>query len=407
MGQVLALLLLLVLTAGGARAQDFTALARIDPVNSRVADLPGGGAEVVLYLSQPVPWRVFTLDDPLRLVIDFREVDWRGVPDGALLAPGAVAALRFGVLRPGWSRMVADLSAPLVLAEAGMEVSDLDGTAILRLRLDPSTDEGFSAAAGAPPDPGWDALMALDVTLPPPAPEGGGPLVVVIDPGHGGIDPGAERDGQVEAQLMLTLALELEEAILRAGDMVPVLTRRADIFVPLSQRISIARAAGADVLVSLHADALEEDAARGATVYTLSAEALDQASQRMVERHERGDLLAGLDLAGQDDTVATVLMDLARLETAPSSDRLAEAVVAGLREAGARVNGTPRRQAPLAVLNAADFASVLVEAGFLSDESDRETLADPEGRARIVAGILSGLQAWAADQAVRDGNLRR
>jgi N-acetylmuramoyl-L-alanine amidase len=205
----------------------------------------------------------------------------------------------------------------------------------------------------------------------------------------------------VEAQLMLTLAIELSEAISRIDGFRPVLTRREDVFVPLAERMTIARAAGADVLISLHADALEADSARGATVYTLSAEALDQASQRMAERHERSDLLAGVDLTGQDDTVATVLMDLARLETAPKAERLADMLVAALREAGAAVNSQPRRKAPLAVLNAADFPSVLIEVGFLSDPGDRAALASAEGRGRIVAAIVAALGAWAAEEAAR------
>jgi N-acetylmuramoyl-L-alanine amidase len=187
-----------------------------------------------------------------------------------------------------------------------------------------------------------------------------------------------------------------------------VLTREADIFVPLAERMTIARAAGADVFLSLHADALDEmDAATGASVYTLSQEAVDAASARMAERHSRGDLLAGLDLTGQDDTVATVLMDMARLETGPAGMRLADVLVAEMAAAGAVMNSRPRREGPLAVLNAADFPSVLVEMGFLSSAADRARLTTPEGRAAIVAGIVAGLEAWAAEEAVRRELLRQ
>ncbi len=405
MRPLLALLVMVVL-AGAARAQDFTALARIDPEGSVIAD-QGQGMALTLYLSQPVPWRIFTLDAPMRLVVDFREVDWRGLTREEVAQSDAVADLRFGTLRPGWSRMVVELARPLRLATAEMSVDRTDGTAVLQVRLDPATAEDFAAAAGAPPDPGWDALMALDVTPAPPPQSAPGRLVVAIDPGHGGIDPGAERDGLAEAGLMLQLGLELAEAVNRTGTMTAVLTRQSDVFVPLSQRMTIARAAGADVLISLHADALEDDAARGASVYTLTAEAADQASARMAERHDRGDLLAGVDLSGQDDTVAMALQDLARLETAPMSDRLADALVAGLAGAGARVNSHPRRQGPLAVLNAADFPSVLIETGFLSDDTDRSALSTPEGRGRIVAGITAALTLWSADEATRATLLRQ
>jgi N-acetylmuramoyl-L-alanine amidase len=387
-------------------APAFSGLARLDVVQSVVSDAPDGMA-VTLYLSQPVPYRVFTLTEPMRLVMDFREVDWRGATPEGLLDTRAALDIHFGSFRPGWSRLVIDLARPMVVTEAGMEVGDQDGTATVRVVLADTTEDAYAAATGAPPDAGWDAVgvPATDVATEPPDP--GGPLVVVIDPGHGGIDPGAEREGLVEAALMLTLALELAEALDRAGGMRAVLTRTEDIFVPLAERMTIARAAQADALISLHADALEEDAAMGASVYTLSEEALDQASERMAERHNRGDLLAGLDLSGQDDTVATVLMDLARLETGPASIRLADVLVAEMTSTGTVMNTHPRRDGPLAVLNAADFPSVLIETGFLSSEADRERLSTPEGRALIVQGIVAGLQAWAAQEEVLDPLMRQ
>jgi N-acetylmuramoyl-L-alanine amidase len=196
---------------------------------------------------------------------------------------------------------------------------------------------------------------------------------------------------------MLALGLELAQAVERAG-MVPVLTREADVFVPLQERITRARAGGADVLLSLHADALEEDRARGASVYTLTGEAVDAASGRMVERHEGGDLIAGLDLRGVGDEVATALMDLARAGTVPRSERLAAVLARELGAAGAAVNGRPLRQANLAVLAAADFPSVLLESGFLSDEADRARLASPEGRAAVVRGVVAALEAWGEEE---------
>jgi len=179
------------------------------------------------------------------------------------------------------------------------------------------------------------------------------------------------------------------------------MTRDTDTFVPLQRRMTFARQAGASLMISLHADALEEDEARGASVYTLTTAAADAASARMAERHERGDLLGGVDLSDQDDRVATVLMDLARLETLPQSTRFADTLVASLRDAGVRMNSRPRREGRLAVLNAADFASVLVEVGFLSNPRDRERLSSPQGRAPLVAGIVDAVQRWVVDEAAR------
>ncbi len=291
MRAVAAVLAVFACLASGAAAQGFSGLARLDAAQSSVRN-DADVLEVQLFLSQAVPYRVFTLIEPARLVLDFREVDFRGASPETMLNADAATGLRFGALRPGWSRMVVDLAAPMTIDEAGMRVREIDGTAQVLVRLSPATPEAFAAASGAPPDPGWDMLEGLDVT-PAPGPSEPDRFVVVIDPGHGGIDPGALRDGRVEADLMLRLALELAEGIDRSGDMTAVLTRATDLFVPLDARTSIARASGADVLISLHADALEEDAALGASVYTLSDEAEDGASARMAQRHEQGDLAGG------------------------------------------------------------------------------------------------------------------
>ncbi|MEJ6477422.1 MAG: N-acetylmuramoyl-L-alanine amidase [Octadecabacter sp.] len=389
-----------------AIAQDFSGLARLDVAQSQVRDT-WGGAQVDLYLSQPVPYRVFTLDNPRRLVLDFREVDWRGVSRTALLNADKVSDLRFGALRPGWSRMVLDLDVALRVRAAGMAVDETSGTALLTIALESTDAETYAALSGAPTDPDWDFLMASDPTQQVAPPVDDGVLTIVIDPGHGGIDPGAERDGLQEADLMLQLAREVGEGLVRAGGVQVVLTRNSDIFVPLEERITMARLARADAFISLHADALETDDASGASIYTLTDEAIGEASQRMAERHDRADLLAGLDLSGQDDTVATVLMDLARLETAPKGERLAQALVTGLRDADANLNSRPRREAVLAVLNAADFPSVLIEVGFLSNENDRANLVTPQGRASLVEGIVLAVQRWAAAETALDPLVRQ
>lgn len=382
-----------------AVAQDFSGLARVDMGQSQVVDA-GQGLQIDLALSQTVPYRVFTLDDPRRLIVDFREVDWTGVSRAALLNADNATDLRFGPLRPGWSRLVVDLGGPLVLRSAGMTVFQDDGRAELRVVLDAANAADFAARSGTPADPSWDAFSAEVAALPAPAPDDG-VLTVMIDPGHGGIDPGAERGGVAEANLMLQLGIEVADALNRIPGTRALLTRDSDRFVPLEARMSLGRAAEADLFISLHADALEEDQAEGASVYTLSAAGADRAAQRMAERHERGDLLAGLDLTEQDDRVATVLMDLARQETGPQGDRFADELVNALREAGARVNSRPRRDGRLAVLNAPDFPSILLEAGFLSNAGDRDTLATAAGRAPIVAAVATAVQRWAQAEAVR------
>ena len=390
--------------AAPAFAQDFSGLARVDMAKSQVSD-DGSDLLVDLHLSQTVPYRVFTLDEPRRLVIDFREVDWTGVSAAALRNADLAPALRFGVFRPGWSRLVVDLAEPLNIRAAGLTVDQDSGAAHLQVRLVLAKEDVFADRAGAPQTPGWEIDAGIS-DIPVPATEDG-PTVIVIDPGHGGIDPGAERGGVREADLMLALGMEVADAINRLEGFRAVLTRTSDIFVPLEARMSIARTAGADLFVSLHADALEEDAARGASIYTLNQEGSDSASQRMAERHERGDLLAGLDLAGQDDRVVTVLMDLARAESGPAGQRFASTLVSSFRDTDVRLNSRPRREGRLAVLMAADFPSVLIEVGFLSSAADRAALSEPAGRVPLVEGLRDAVRYWATDEAVREPLIRQ
>jgi N-acetylmuramoyl-L-alanine amidase len=169
--------------------------------------------------------------------------------------------------------------------------------------------------------------------------------------------------------------------------------------LPLETRSSIARAAGAHVFISLHADALEEGEAVGATVYTLSADASDEAAQALAERHDRDDLLAGIDLRAQDDLVAAVLMDMARTETAPRIDRLALALELAIKAADVRMHRHPRQEAGFSVLKSPDIPSVLIELGFLSSDRDLARLRDPNWRAVMAGAILSGLTSWADEDA--------
>lgn len=389
-------IILLLALASGAQAQQLSALARLDPTKSHLLDHVGG-VDLVLTLSQPVPWRVRVLDDPPRLIVDFREVDWSGLSQMPLNSAD-VLGLRAGVFRPGWSRLVVDLMGPMLVAEAGMVT---DPATAVHVVLQSASQADFAAKAAEPEPEAWSLPKAAPLVAVPK--RGKGPLVVVLDPGHGGIDPGAERAGQSEAKLMMVFARELKEILLRDGGFKVVLTREDDTFVPLETRISIAHAAGAQLFLALHADALAEGEAVGATVYTLADEASDKASATLAERHNRDDLLAGVDLSQQDDVVATVLMDMARTETQPRTAKLADALVAAITGANIRMHRHPHQEASFAVLKSPDIPSILLEVGFLSSESDLEHLLDPDWRQTMAKAIRDGLKAWAAADAAQAG----
>jgi N-acetylmuramoyl-L-alanine amidase len=376
-----------------AMAQDLSGLARIDPARSVVDGAEGGDLVLRLGLTQMVPWRVRVRDAPPRLVIDFREVDFTGLDRVARPAPG-IGEVRGGPLQPGWSRLVVELARPMTISRAVMATG---GPVTVEVTMTPADPVTFATMAARPDPEEWAETPAT--TLPPPPVRGEGPVTVVLDPGHGGIDPGAEAEGLTEAHLMLTFARELKEALLRDGAFRVVMTREEDVFVPLETRTSIAREADADIFVSLHADALAEGEATGATIYTLAETATDAAAQALAERHDRDDLLAGVDLTGTDDLLATVLMDMARTETTPRTGRLAAALESAIRGAGLRMHRRPIQQAGFSVLKSPDIPSVLIEVGFMSSARDLERLRDSDWRQGMAAAIAQGLRAWADEDA--------
>ncbi len=382
-------------------AQDFRALARIVPEESFLRD-EGRGLALQLSLTQAVPYRVFTLDDPRRLVLDFRTVSFDGM-DWQVDQSDRANEVTTGRADEGWSRLVVQLSRAMSVEEAGMVTSAEDGTAVIQVMLSPASDRQFAEASGLP---AGVRLPPVPVDLSAGVTPGGLPMIA-IDPGHGGVDPGAQRSGQDEADLMLVFAIELREVLLRSGQFDAVLTREGDWFVSLPERVTIARAAGADAFLSLHADALAEGRAHGATVYTLSETASDAASAALAESHNRADLLAGVDLAGSDDEVADVLIDLARQDTAPRSEALAEHIVGGLRQAGAGLHPYPLSRAGFSVLKAADIPSILIELGFMSDAGDLANLNDATWRAEVQEGIRDALIAWHAEDEARAALLRQ
>ena len=379
-------------------------LARV--VEPITLDASWRSLSLTLALTQPVPWRTRLLSDPPRAIIDFRTVDWAGVDTDAIALDGAVRAIRVGQAGSGWSRLVVELTRPMGFAEAELATDAEAGTARLSVRLVPVTDAEFATQAAALTAAAPDTIAPLAVAPTPPL--GQRATVIVLDPGHGGVDPGASYDGISESRIMMTFARELATALRRTARFEVVLTRDSNTFVSLEGRITVAHLAGADVMVSLHADALEDGQARGATVYTLSEEASDAASAMLAERHDRADLLGnGVDLTGAGDSIASVLMSLARIETSPATDRLARSLVASIQGAGLRMHRHPWQQGAFSVLKSATVPSVLLEVGFLSNDRDRARLVDPAWRAELITALVAGLDAWVAEEAAQIGLRRR
>lgn len=382
-------------------------VARIDVEKSFVQERLLGGTDIRLTLSQPIPYRVFTLPEPNRIIFDFQEVDWAPFSPESLKAADIISDVRYGLFRPGWSRLVFELVEPMVIDKIELETQSGSGLGVLNLRMRSVDQAEFASQSGAPEGEIWTLDNVQTPFVPKERQIGDRPVIVVLDPGHGGADPGAEREGYKEKDLVLQFARELKEALIETGRFQAHITRNADEFVSLTERMSRARKFQADVFISLHADIVTVGDAQGTTVYTLSESASDESTRQLAESLDRADLLAGVDLTRQDDQVAAVLMDMARLETQARSDLLAEMVVGGIAQSVGRMRRKPHLSAGFTVLKAPDIPSILIELGFMSNRRDLQNLTTPRWRAQVVEGIVLSLDAWAVEDAAQALLLRQ
>ena len=224
--------------------------------------------------------------------------------------------------------------------------------------------------------------------------------LVVIDAGHGGHDPGASGgNGEREKDLTLALAKSLRDALLADGRVRVAMTRDTDRFLVLEERSDIARRLGADLFVSVHADAAQSTSARGATVYTLSDKASDAVAEAMAARENRADTINGVSLQDKGQVVSSILVDLARREMRGRSLRLGELVVRESAE-DVRFHATPQREAAFIVLKSLDLPSALIEAGYISNDEDARAMRDPAWRKGFARSVAQAIQIFLAEKQV-------
>lgn len=361
--------------------------ARPDPVRARnltVARLDGRRTEARLTLSAPAPWRAFVLADPPRMVVDFGDVTWDGAAS-QVDESGLVSAARFGLLRPGRARMVLDLSGPARLREGEMTGRD---AGLLRLLLERDDPAAFAARAGWPEG-------ARPPAPQPPARQTDGLPLVIVDPGHGGVDPGAIRGDVQEKDLVLRFSRDLTKVLNASGKWRAVMTRDADVFLSLRERVAFAEAAGAAVLLSIHVNALAQGEATGASIHTLSETASTEEAAALAAYENRSDVLAGVELAGEGDDVARALIDLSRRRTNGRSRDLARALVGALEGEVALLDGRAHSLAGFRVLKSPGIPSALIELGFMSTPTDLARIENPAWRAKAAAALVDALDAWA------------
>jgi N-acetylmuramoyl-L-alanine amidase len=343
--------------------------------------------------------RAFALADPYRVVIEIPQVNFQLPPNTGEQGRGIIKAFRYGLVMSGQSRIVLDLTGPVRVTKAFV-LDPVDGQpARMVLDLVAVDRETFLRAT------------AIDNHLPrspppyPPSQAGEGRKggrtsdprpVVVLDPGHGGIDPGTRApSGELEKDLVLEFASALRAKLEATGKYRVMMTRTDDTFVELSERVRFARQQQAQLLISIHCDALArgEGEAEGATVYTLSDKATDAEAQRLADAENRADIIAGVDLAAAPDEIADILIDLAQRETKTFSAHFARDVVKEMRGA-ARLHKRPQRPAGFRVLKAPDVPSVLIELGYVSNARDLKQLVSESWRSRAGDAIAHAVHTY-------------
>ena len=397
---------------------------------------------MVLELSAVTKFRAFVLDDPYRLVIDLPAYSWN-VNKISKPATSGVTAIRQGNLQPGVSRIVVDLSQPMLIksafilrAQKGLPdrlVIDFAKTSRANFTQERDRIHGILDVSTPAPTPKTTA------TAPPPQPKqpepattpsssAGKPLVrhssstgiiipghkpqppamataaaiptyekplIIIDPGHGGVDPGAiGSNGIFEKHIVLSAAQELQRALVATGRYRAELTRHRDNYLKLYQRVDIARKQKADLFISLHADTIGKSNVRGASIYTLSENASDKQTESLAARENKVDLIAGIDLSTEDEEVANILVDLTMRDTMNQSKFFANTLVGQMKLSGIRTLEKPHRYAGFAVLKAPDIPSVLIELGFLSNKTEANLLSQPGHRMKIIQALIKGIDGY-------------
>jgi N-acetylmuramoyl-L-alanine amidase len=343
----------------------------------------GPVTRVVVETSAAVAGKAFTLTGPDRVIIDLPASGWagRGAPTGR--GVGLASAYHVGPGAAGHVRVTIDLAAPAVIHKSFSVPPN--GRAPDRFVVD---IEPKSASGRGP--------TKVAIPVPPKRPDVR--HVVVVDAGHGGQDPGTiGASGTYEKTVTLAMAREVKKVMEASGRYRVVLTRSDDTFIRLRDRVARARAAGAELFISLHADSISDHHHRGASVYTLSEVASDKEADALATKENKADLIAGIDLSNENRDVANILIDLAQRETMNYSVRLAGALVKEIDRAG-RVNVNPHRFAGFAVLKAPDVPSVLIEMGYLSNPQDERMLKDPHQRKRFAEAIRHAVDRFFAEK---------
>jgi len=408
MALVLAPVLFLLLAAAPDQARATTTLAK----GAKVA----GDSErtrFVADLSKRVGFRVFTLADPYRVIVDMPDVKFQ-LPAGlGRKGKGLISAYRYGLIAPGKSRIVIDVKGPVRIEKAAILGASKDEPVRLIIDLRKTDRKKFQADIDKQFGPGLKIKTAKNAGV--PLPNAAPPTIrksrgnrskpiVVIDPGHGGVDPGAiSRSGLKEKDVVFDFAKMLRDEIVKSGRLRPIMTREIDVYVPLRERVDFARRNGASLFISIHADSVPGRYSRkasGATVYTLSERASDSEARTLAAKENRSDIIAGVELPAESNKVSNILIDLAQRETKNLSIAFAGTLISGLK-GGTPLQKRSHRYAGFRVLKAPDVPSVLVELGYISNPSDAKLLKSNEWRKQMALKVARAVESYFSKRMAR------
>ena len=365
--------------------------ARLLNEDSFAKDRFFGGLEINLKLSQGVPYKMSFLEEPISLIIDFSIVRFDEVDLRKLNRSKNIKLIKVEELDSKWSRLSIQFKDYWNIENTEMRIDPSDGSAIISIflksvsedifKLENLNSKNFLKSENSEQKEKSAVIENKE-------------FVVVLDPGHGGKDPGAEASGYRESNLMLELAAAVKESLIRNTEFKVILTRNEDVFLSLEDRITLATQSGADLFISLHADAVIEGEASGTTVYLLSENATDKMSAQLASRHDRAEILRDVDLSGVDSQVASVLIDMARQETKPRNEAIASFILQVFKEQITELSSQPLRYAAFSVLKSPDIPSILIEAGFMSTSSDLQNLITPKWRIEFADALSEAISRW-------------
>jgi N-acetylmuramoyl-L-alanine amidase len=386
------------LAVSAARAADSAPAVPAANAAATVTAVRVGGDDkqtrFVMDLDRKIDLAAFTLADPYRVVVDLPQIAFN-LPDKAgEHGRGLVKAFRYGLIMLGGSRIVIDTKGPVRIDRAFVMAAAEGQPARLVLDLAATDRDSFLrniALENRPARTQRQPAVAVK-------PDGDPRPVIVLDPGHGGIDTGTHGlDGELEKDVVLTFATEVRDKLAQSGKYRVLMTRTDDTFVPLNERVRFARSHNASLFISIHADSLpkKEGQAEGATVYTLSEHASDAEAARLADDENKADVIAGVDLTAEPDDVANILVDLAQRETKTFSLQFAHSTVKEFKTI-ARLHKRPMKSAGFVVLKAPDVPSVLIELGYMSNRSDLNHLVSTAWRTKTATALAQAVDDFFA-----------